>query len=125
MHTGDCGYMDERGYVYIVDRIRDMIISGGENVFSTEVENVIAKHPAVAQVAVIGLPDDQWGERVHAVVSLVPGATLTVQELQDFCIARRSRATSARAAWSCVEQFPMSAAGKILKRNCDRWQEGD
>jgi acyl-CoA synthetase (AMP-forming)/AMP-acid ligase II len=115
MHTGDCGYMDERGYVYIVDRIRDMIISGGENVFSTEVENVIAKHPAVAQVAVIGLPDDQWGERVHAVVSLVPGATLTAEELQDFCKQEIAGYKCPRSL-ECVEQFPMSAAGKILKR---------
>jgi acyl-CoA synthetase (AMP-forming)/AMP-acid ligase II len=84
-------------------------------VYSTEVENVIAKHPAVSQVAVIGLPDDEWGERVHAVVALVPGTTLTVAELRGFC-------RQAIAGYKCprsleiVERFPMSAAGKILKR---------
>ena len=68
MHTGDGGYMDEDGFVYIVDRIKDMIISGGENVYSAEVENVVAQHPAVAQCAVIGIPSERWGEAVHAVV---------------------------------------------------------
>jgi acyl-CoA synthetase (AMP-forming)/AMP-acid ligase II len=115
MHTGDCGYMDERGYVYIVDRLKDMIVSGGENVYSTEVENVIAKHPTVAQAAVIGLPDDKWGERVHAVVALMPGATLTVEELQDFCKQEIAGYKCPRSL-EIVERFPMSAAGKILKR---------
>jgi acyl-CoA synthetase (AMP-forming)/AMP-acid ligase II len=115
MHTGDLGYMDERGYVYIVDRLKDMIVSGGENVYSTEVENVIAKHPAVAQVAVIGLPDDKWGERVHAVVALVPGASLTVDELQGFCKQEIAGYKCPRSL-EIVDRFPMSAAGKILKR---------
>ena len=68
MHTGDGGYMDEDGFVYVVDRVKDMIISGGENVYSVEVENALAQHPAVAQCAVIGIPDERWGETVHAVV---------------------------------------------------------
>src|SRR5580704_3924246 len=69
MHTGDGGYMDEDGYVYIVDRVKDMIVTGGENVYSIEVENALAQHPAVAQCAVIGIPDPEWGENVHAVVT--------------------------------------------------------
>ena len=73
MHTGDGGFMDEDGFVYIADRIKDMIISGGENVYSVEVANAIAKHPAVAQCAVTGVADADRGERVHAVVCLVPG----------------------------------------------------
>ena len=73
MHTGDGGWMDDEGYVYVVDRIKDMIVSGGENVYSVEVENALAKHPAVASCAVIGVPDDEWGERVHAVVVLGRG----------------------------------------------------
>ena len=77
MHTGDGGYMDEDGYVYVVDRIKDMIISGGENVYSAEVENCVAQHPAVAQCAVIGIPDAKWGEAVHAVVMRKPGAAVT------------------------------------------------
>ena len=70
MHTGDGGYMDDDGFVFVVDRIKDMIITGGENVYSAEVENAIYQHPAVAMCAVIGVPDEQWGERVHAVVAL-------------------------------------------------------
>ena len=68
MHTGDGGYMDEDGFVYVVDRVKDMIISGGENVYSAEVENALAQHPAVAQCAVIGIPSERWGEQVHAIV---------------------------------------------------------
>jgi acyl-CoA synthetase (AMP-forming)/AMP-acid ligase II len=115
MHTGDGGWMDERGYVYVVDRIKDMIISGGENVYSIEVENVIAKHPAVAQVAVIGVADDVWGERVHAVLTLAPGAALDLDELRDFCKQQIAGYKSPRSL-EIVEQLPMSGAGKILKR---------
>lgn len=82
MHTGDGGYLDEHGYLYIVDRIKDMIITGGENVYSSEVENIIAQHPAVASCAVIGVPDAQWGERVHAVIVLRPGATTTAAHIR-------------------------------------------
>ena len=81
MHTGDGGYMDEDGYVYVVDRIKDMIVTGGENVYSAEVENCIAQHPAVAQCAVIGVPSDEWGEAVHAVVMRKPGTTLTPEAI--------------------------------------------
>src|SRR3546814_7423523 len=69
VHTGDAGYLDAGGYLFVCDRVKDMVISGGENVFSAEVENAIASHPDVAQVAVIGVPDARWGERVHAVRS--------------------------------------------------------
>src|SRR6202012_3993324 len=85
MHTGDGGYMDENGYVFVVDRIKVMIVSGGENVYSAEVENALAKHPSVASCAVIGVPDDQWGERVHAVVVLLDGQQAGEDELRDFC----------------------------------------
>jgi acyl-CoA synthetase (AMP-forming)/AMP-acid ligase II len=115
MHTGDGGWMDERGYVYVVDRIKDMIISGGENVYSIEVENVIAKHPAVAQVAVIGVPDEVWGERVHAVVTLAPGTTLDLDDLRDFC-KRDIAGYKAPRSLEIVAQLPLSGAGKILKR---------
>ncbi|MEU4418299.1 acyl-CoA synthetase [Nocardia salmonicida] len=119
MHTGDGGYMDLDGFVFIVDRIKDMIISGGENVYSVEVENVVAKHPAVTQCAVIGVPDDQWGERVHAVVSVVPGTTLTIEELREHT---RNEIAGYKAPRSLeiVESFPVSAAGKILKRELRR-----
>ncbi len=115
MHTGDGGYMDERGYVYVVDRIKDMIISGGENVYSIEVENVVAKHPAIAQVAVIGVPDEIWGERVHAVVALAPGSALELDELRDFC-KQEIAGYKAPRSLEIVERLPLSGAGKILKR---------
>ncbi len=115
MHTGDGGYMDERGYVYVVDRIKDMIISGGENVYSIEVENVVAKHPAIAQVAVIGVPDEIWGERVHAVVTLAPGSALDLAELRGFC-KQEIAGYKAPRSLEIVERLPMSGAGKILKR---------
>ncbi|NMO01014.1 long-chain fatty acid--CoA ligase [Gordonia sp. TBRC 11910] len=115
MHTGDGGFMDDDGFVFVVDRIKDMIITGGENVYSVEVENAVAKHPAVTQVAVIGVPDDRWGERVHAVVSLAPGATLTLDELIEHTKNEIAGYKVPRGL-SVVETFPMSGAGKILKR---------
>ncbi|MCL2781501.1 MAG: long-chain-fatty-acid--CoA ligase [Actinomycetia bacterium] len=115
MHTGDGGYMDEDGYVYIVDRIKDMIITGGENVYSIEVENAIARHPAVMQCVVVGRPDETWGERVHAVVELAPGATLTLEELREFTKQEIAGYKCPRSL-ELVNAWPMSAAGKILKR---------
>lgn len=115
MHTGDGGRMDESGYVFIVDRIKDMIITGGENVYSAEVENALAKHPAVASCAVIGVPDPQWGERVHAVVVLLPGRSTTENELREHCKALIANYKIPRSA-EFVDTLPMSGAGKILKR---------
>jgi acyl-CoA synthetase (AMP-forming)/AMP-acid ligase II len=115
MHTGDGGYMDEHGYVFIVDRMKDMIITGGENVYSVEVENVIASHPSVAMCAVIGLPDPIWGERVHAVVQPRPGTTVSLEELVAICRERISGYKSPRSL-SLVDSMPLSPAGKVLKR---------
>jgi acyl-CoA synthetase (AMP-forming)/AMP-acid ligase II len=116
MHTGDGGYMDADGYVYVVDRIKDMIITGGENVYSVEVENVVSKHPAVAAVAIIGLPDEQWGERVHAVVVRQPGQEVTLAELQ--ALAREHIAGyKIPRSMSFVDALPLSAQGKVLKRD--------
>ncbi len=92
--------MDEDGYVYIVDRIKDMIISGGENVYSVEVENCIALHPAVRQCAVIGIPNDKWGETVHAVVMCKPGLAITGDEFIAFW-KERTLDTSGHAAFMC------------------------
>lgn len=116
MHTGDSGYMDEDGYIYVVDRIKDMIISGGENIYSAEVENCIAQHPAVAQCAVIGIPSAQWGETVHAVVMRRPGAAVTEDEIIDFCRARIAHYKCPRSVAIQDEPLPLSGAGKILKR---------
>jgi acyl-CoA synthetase (AMP-forming)/AMP-acid ligase II len=114
MHTGDAAYMDDDGYVYIVDRIKDMIISGGENVYSTEVENAISGHPAVASCAVIGVPDPKWGERVHAVIVLRPSSTADAEKIRDHC---RSLIAGYKVPRSCefVDVLPVSPAGKVLK----------
>jgi long-chain acyl-CoA synthetase len=117
MHTGDGGYMDKDGYVYVVDRIKDMIISGGENIYSAEVENCIAQHPAVAQCAVIGIPSEQWGETVHAVVMRKPGVAVTADEIIAFCKERIAGYKCPRTVKIQDEMLPLSGAGKILKRD--------
>jgi acyl-CoA synthetase (AMP-forming)/AMP-acid ligase II len=115
LHTGDAGYLDEEGYLYVVDRMKDMIITGGNNVYSTEVENTIATHPSVAACAVIGVPDEVWGERVHAVVVPQPGAVVDIEELRQHC---KERIAAYKAPKSCeiVDEIPLSPIGKPLKR---------
>ena len=115
MHTGDAGRMDDEGYVYLTDRLKDMIVSGGENVYSIEVENALAQHPAVATCAVIGVPDDTWGERVHAVVVPAAGATVTLEELRAFCADRLAGYKLPRSM-DVVDALPLSPVGKVLKR---------
>jgi len=116
IRTGDVGYMDEDGYIYIVDRIKEMIISGGENIASIEVENAISTHPAVAACAVIGLPDEKWGERVHAVVIPVPDAKITEDEIFAHCKKNLAGYKCPRSLDIRTEPLPLSGAGKILKR---------
>lgn len=115
MRTGDGAYMDEHGYLYIVDRVKDMIVSGGENVYSAEVENALAAHPAVASCAVIGVPDAEWGERVHAVIVCQPGATLTLDEVRAHAKTLVAGYKAPRSI-EVVDALPVSGAGKILKR---------
>lgn len=116
MHTGDAGWMDEGGYIYIVDRLKDMIVTGGENVYSIEVENALAKHPAVAACAVVGLADEIWGERVHAVVVLQPGARATAEEIRDHTRTLIAGYKTPRSV-EFADALPLSATGKILKRD--------
>ena len=114
--TGDIGYQDSEGYFYILDRAKDMIVTGGENVYSGEVEAVIYAHPAVREAAVFGIPDPKWGEVVMACVMLKPGSTLTADDLIAFC--RQSLASykiPRRVEFSDTE-LPKSGSGKILKR---------
>lgn len=121
--TGDMGKVDEGGYVFVQDRLKDMIISGGENIYSPEIERVLAEHPAVMEVAIIGVPDDTWGEVVKAVVSLNEGHTATEAELIDYC-------KESLASYKCpksvdiVELLPRNPTGKILKRDLRQpyWQ---
>jgi acyl-CoA synthetase (AMP-forming)/AMP-acid ligase II len=115
MHTGDGGYLDEQGYLYVVDRLKDMIVSGGENVYSAEVENAVARHPAVAACAVIGVPDPAWAERVHAVVVLQPGQTLTADELREH-VKTLIAGYKAPRSMEIAAALPLSGAGKVLKR---------
>jgi long-chain acyl-CoA synthetase len=125
LHTGDCGYMDEEGFVFIVDRAKDMIISGGENVYSAEVENAICQHEAVAECAVIGIPHEKWGEQVHAVLRCKEGMALSEEELMTHC--RRLIATykCPRSVEFTTAPLPQSGAGKILKRELrKRYWEG-
>jgi acyl-CoA synthetase (AMP-forming)/AMP-acid ligase II len=126
MHTGDGGRMDDNGYVFIVDRLKDMIISGGENVYSAEVENAVASHPAVASCAVIGVPDPDWGERVHAVVVLQNGHHVTEAQIRQHCKSLIAGYKSPRSV-EFVDAMPMSGAGKILKRELRRqyWDDTD
>ena len=114
LRTGDMGYLDEAGYVFIVDRAKDMIITGGENVYSLEVENAVCSHPAVAAAAVIGIPNAEWGESIHAVIVLRPGRTLTLAELAGHCRQKVSPYKCPRSL-DVVERLPVSAAGKLLK----------
>jgi long-chain acyl-CoA synthetase len=114
--TGDLGQVDADGYLFIVDRVKDMIITGGENVYSTEVENAICQHHGVLECAVFGVPDEQWGERVHAAIVLKPGATAGQDEIVGHCRALIAGYKLPRSIDFHDEPLPKSGAGKILKR---------
>ena len=115
VHTGDVGYLDDEGYLYLVDRKKDMIISGGENIYSREVEDAVAQHPAVGEVAVIGVPDPYWGESVRAVVVLRPGAHVDAQQIIDHT---RTLIASYKCPKSVefVDALPLLPTGKVSKR---------
>ncbi len=114
-HTGDAGTMDADGFIYIKDRIKDMIVSGGENIYPAELEGVLADHPAVADVAVIGVPDDQWGETVKAIVVKKPGEQLNEQELIDWSRDKLAGFKRPRSV-DFTDTIPRNPSGKILKR---------
>ncbi len=114
VHTGDAGYMDEDGYVYIHDRIKDMVVSGGENVYPAEVESAIYGHPAVADVAVIGVPDEKWGEAVKAIVVLKTGVTCAAEELIAYT-KEHIAAYKAPKSIDFIDALPMNPSGKVLK----------
>ncbi|MBF0550030.1 MAG: long-chain-fatty-acid--CoA ligase [Deltaproteobacteria bacterium] len=126
LHTGDMGRLDEEGYLYLVDRKADMIITGGENVYPSETENILYQHPAVHECAVVSAPDRRWGERVQAVVTLKPGATVTEEDLIVFCKERL-------AGYKCPkkiefwEEIPKTPIGKLLRKEVRKefWQKMD
>jgi long-chain acyl-CoA synthetase len=115
LRTGDAGYMDADGYLYIHDRVKDMIITGGENVYPAEVESAVYGHPSVAEVAVIGVPDDKWGEAVKAVVVPKPGMTIDADEIIAFARTRIA-AFKAPKSVDIIPALPRNASGKILRR---------
>jgi len=115
LHTGDLGIMDERGYVYILDRAKDMIISGGENIYSREIEDVILKHPAVHEVAVIGVPDETWGEAIKAIVALKQNQKATQEEIINFCREHMASFKKPKSV-EFIEEIPKNPYGKVLKR---------
>jgi long-chain acyl-CoA synthetase len=115
LHTGDMAYYDEKGYIYIVDRKKDMIITGGENVYPREVEEILYRHPAVQEVAVIGIPDPYWVEKVHAVVTLKKEASCTADELIALCRKNLAGYKTPKSV-DFIDSLPKNPSGKILKR---------
>lgn len=115
MHTGDAGVLDDEGYLFIQDRVKDMVVSGGENIYPRAVEDVLFQHPAVAEVAVIGVPDEQWGETIKAVVVLRPGMTATAEEMIDFCRGKLGGFERPRSV-DFADALPRTPSGKVLKR---------
>jgi len=117
LHTGDKGYLDESGVLFVVDRVKDMIVSGGENVYSAETEQAIYTHPAIAECAVIGIPHDEWGEKVHAIVRLKEGESVTEPELIDHCKTLIAAFKCPKSIEFREDPLPLSGAGKILKKD--------
>ena len=115
-YSGDAGYMDDEGFIFIVDRLKDLIISGGENVYSAEVENAISLMPGVAEVAVIGIPDPKWGECVHAIIVPRAGANLTAEAVIAHCSTQLAGYKCPRSVEFRDTSLPLSGVGKVLKR---------
>jgi acyl-CoA synthetase (AMP-forming)/AMP-acid ligase II len=115
VHTGDAGYLDEEGYLYLKDRIKDMVVSGGENIYPVEVENALAKHEAVADVAVIGVPDEKFGEALLAFVVPKPGMALSLEDMIEFCRDQIAGYKIPRQL-QVVDELPRNPSGKILKK---------
>ena len=119
LYTGDLAVMDAEGYVTIVDRKKDMILTGGENVYSTEVENVLYMHPAVLEAAAIGVPDEKWGEAVKAIVVLKEGMEAAEEEIVSFCKERLARYKAPKSV-DFYDSLPKTGSGKIAKRELKR-----
>jgi acyl-CoA synthetase (AMP-forming)/AMP-acid ligase II len=114
LKTGDGGYMDDDGYIFLTDRLKDVIISGGENIYPMEVENVLASHDAVGEVAVIGVPSERWGETVKAIVVLKSGKRSSASDLIEYC-ASRLAAYKRPTSVDFVDALPRNPTGKLLK----------
>jgi long-chain acyl-CoA synthetase len=112
---GDIGYLDDEGFLFLCDRRSDVIISGGVNIYPAQVEGVLVEHPAVADCCVVGVPDDEWGERVHAVLQLAPGASLDPEEAEAHCRGRLAGYQVPRS-WEVVADLPRTETGKLARR---------
>ena len=125
--TGDLGYMDDEGYVFLVDRSKDMIVTGGENVYCTEVEEILYQHPAILEVAVFGVPDEKWGEAVWAVVVPREGNEIDKEQLIEFCRERIATYKVPKGVDVQLEPLPKSGPGKVLKRElrAPHWEDQD
>ena len=124
LHTGDVGYLDQYGYLFLMDRSKDMIISGGENIYPREIEEVIIQHPAVCEVAIIGIPDLDWGEAIKAVVAVVPGQAVTEAQVIEFCKQHIASYKKPKSV-DFVDELPKNNYGKIVKRKLrDKYWEG-
>ena len=117
LHSGDLGYVDEDGFLYLVDRIKDMIISGGVNVYPRDIEETIVQHPDVNEVAVFGVPDERWGEVPFATVTVVPSATVSEEALKDWINSRVGAKFQRVCGVKIIKDFPRNVAGKTLKRD--------
>jgi long-chain acyl-CoA synthetase len=116
-HTGDAGFLDDDGYLFLVDRVKDMIVTGGENVYSVEVENAISTHPDVAQVAVIGVPDEKWGEAVHAIVVPKERTHPTEADIMEHARLAIAGYKVPKSVEFRTEPLPLSGALKVLKKD--------
>jgi len=127
VYTGDAGRMDEEGFVYIADRVKDMIVTGGENVFSAEVENAVSSHDDVADVAVIGIPSDKWGESVHAIVIAREGAGVSEADIIEHTKKLIAGYKCPKSVEFRTDQFPLSGANKVLKTELRKpfWKKQD
>jgi len=124
LHTGDLGKLDEGGYLYFLDRKKDLIKTGGENVYPQEVENVLNRHPAIAEVTVIGLPDPEWGEAVTAVIVSNDGNALPLEEIKTFCRGNIAGYKIPKIV-KMVDKIPKNETGKVIKRELrERFQRG-
>ncbi len=127
LRTGDAGHVDEDGYLYLTDRVKDMVISGGENIYPAEVENVLHAHPSVAQVAVVGVPDERWGEAVRAIVVPEPGAEVVADELIAWCRERLAHYKCPKGVDLRDDPLPLNPTGKVMRRELRRpyWEGHD
>ncbi|MGB1867805.1 MAG: AMP-binding enzyme, partial [Porticoccaceae bacterium] len=115
LRTGDAGYLDDDGYLYMHDRVKDMIISGGENVYPAEVEDALYSHPDIADVAVVGVPDDKWGEAIKAFVVIKDGADLSADQIIEFARTRIAKFKCPKTV-DFIDILPRNMSGKILRR---------